>query len=72
MYNIFCQGKDKFDFCNYPENSKVFDDTNKMIISKTKDEARGFLFVDFVGLKSKLYLYTKEGDTGDKKKKEKL
>ena len=43
-----------------------------MIISKTKDEARGFLFVEFVGLKSKLYLYTKEGDTGDKKKKEQL
>ena len=44
-----------FDFSNYGKDSKFFDETNKKVIAKMKDEF-GRVFVDeFVGLKSKMY-----------------
>ena len=44
-----------FDFSNYPEDSKIFDPTNKKIIGKMKDEFEGKVISEFVGLKSKMY-----------------
>ena len=42
-----------FDFSNYLKDSKFFDETNKKVIGKMKDEFGGII-VD-VGLKSKMY-----------------
>ena len=43
------------DFSNYSKNSKFFDDANKKVIGRMKDEY-GIVFIDkFVGLKSKMY-----------------
>ena len=44
-----------FDFSNYPKGSNFFNETNKKVIGKIKDEFRGVLVNDFVGLKSKMY-----------------
>ena len=44
-----------FDFSNYPEDSKLFDPTNKNVISKMEDESEGKIIDEFVGLKSKMY-----------------
>ena len=44
-----------FDFSNYPENSKFYDDTNIKVIGKMKDEMCGKVVSEFVGLKSKMY-----------------
>ena len=44
-----------FDFSNYPKDSKFFDETNKKVIGKMKDEFGGVIVVEFVGLKSKMY-----------------
>ena len=44
-----------FDFSNYPRDSKYFDEANKSVIGKMKDESEGKIIDDFVGLKSKMY-----------------
>ena len=44
-----------FDFSNYPKDSKFFDETNKKVIGKMKDESQGKIVDEFVGLKSKMY-----------------
>ena len=44
-----------FDFCNYPKDSKFFDETNKNFIGTMKDEFGGVIVDEFVGLKVKMY-----------------
>ena len=39
----------------YSEDSKFFDETNKEVIGKMKDEFGGVIVSEFVGLKSKMY-----------------
>ena len=55
VYEEFYKGKDLFDFSNYSEDSKFFDDTNKKVIGKMKDEYGGVIIDQFIGLKSKMY-----------------
>ena len=47
--------KDLFDFSNYSKDVKFFDETNKNVIGKMKDEFGGVIVIQFVGLKSKTY-----------------
>ena len=51
----FFKQKDLFDFSNYSKDSKFFDETNKKVIGKMKDEFGGVIVIEFVGLKSKMY-----------------
>ena len=55
VYEEFFKHKHLFDFSNYPEDSKIFDPTNKKVIGKMKDESEGKVISEFVGLKSKMY-----------------
>ena len=55
IYEEFFKWKDLFDFSNYSKDSKFFDETNKKVIGKMKDEFGGVIVVEFVGLKSKMY-----------------
>ena len=54
MMNLF-KRKDLFDFSNYSKDSKFFDETNKKVIGKMKNEFGGVIVDEFVELKSKLY-----------------
>ena len=47
--------KDLFDFSNYSKDSKFFNETNKQVIGKMKNEFAGVIVNKFVGLKSKMY-----------------
>ena len=62
VYKDFYNDKSKFDFSEYDKSSKFFDDTNKKAIGKFKDEACGKPITEFVGLKSKMYSYTKDNN----------
>ena len=55
VYEDFYQDKNLFDFSDYPLNLKFFDTVNKKVIGKTKDDFKGKIISEFVGLKSKMY-----------------
>ena len=62
VYKDFWNDRSKFDTSDYPENSQYHDKTNKKIIGKFKDEAAGIPICEFVGLRSKMYSYSKDND----------
>lgn len=66
VYKDFWNGKEKFDNSEYPEDSKYFNNSNKKVIGKFKDEASGIPVVEFIGLRSKMYSYIKENNKGGK------
>ena len=53
IYEDFSSDKEMFDFSNYLTKSKYYDDPNKVVIGKMKDETGGIATEEFVGLKSK-------------------
>ena len=55
VYKEFFKLKDFFDFSNYSKDSTFYDDTNKKVIGKVKDEYGGAIIDQFIGLKSKMY-----------------
>ena len=55
FYGESFKWKDLFDFSNYSKDSKFFNETNKKVIGKMKDELGGVIITEFVGLKSKMY-----------------
>ena len=54
VYEEFFKWKDLFDFRNYSKDSKFFNETNKKVIGKMKDEFGGVIITEYVGLKSKM------------------
>ena len=42
-----------FDFSNYSAKSKCFDDSNKLLVGKLKNETVGIAIKEFLELKSK-------------------
>ena len=46
-----------FDFSKYATKSKYYDDSNKLVIAKMKDEASGVAIEEFVRLKPKMYSF---------------
>ena len=55
IYKEFYKWKDLSDFSNYSKDSTFYDDTNKKVIGKMKDEYGGAFIDQFIGLKSKMY-----------------
>ena len=55
VYEEFYKWRDLFDFSNYSKDSKFFNETNKKVIGKMKDEFCGVIMIEFIGLKSKMY-----------------
>ena len=63
MTSTFLLKKDyEFDFSNYSKDSRFFDETNKKVIGKMKDEFGRVIVVEFDGLKSKMYSMKKIDD----------
>ena len=61
FYEEFYKDKDLFDFSEYPQ------DSNFLVIGKIKDEFKGKIISEFVGLKSKMYLSTDVYNEEDKR-----
>ena len=55
IYEDFSNNKEMFDFSDYSTNSKYYDNSNKLVIGKIKDEAAGIAIEEFVRLKPKMY-----------------
>ena len=58
-----------FDFGNYSTKSKYFDNSNKLVVRKLKDETAGVAIKEFVGLKLKMYSYLTDNKSEHKKAK---
>ena len=54
VYEEFVKWKDLFDFSNYSKDPKIFNETNKKVIGKMKDEFGGVIVDEFLELKSKM------------------
>ena len=50
VHEDFSSNKEMFDFSNYSTKSKYYDNSNKLVIGKMKDETRGAVIEEFVGL----------------------
>ena len=58
-----------FDISNYSTNSKTYDDLNKLVVGKMKDETAGVAIKDFDEYKPKMYLYLVDDNSEHKKAK---
>ena len=69
VYNDFGNDKAMFDFTNYSTKSKYYDNSNKLVVSKMKDEIAGVAIEEFVRLKPKMYSYLVDDNIEHKKTK---
>ena len=51
VYQDFYKDKQIFDYRNYAKESKYYDNTNNLVVSKMKDEIRGVPIKVLIGLK---------------------
>ena len=56
-----------FDFGNYSPNSKFYDDSNKLVVVKMKDETAGATIKECFGLKPKMYSFLVDDNSEHKK-----
>ena len=66
---ILASSKEMFDFSNYSTKSKYYDNSNKWVIGKMKDETGGVANQEFVGLKPKMYSFLVDDNKEHKKQK---
>ena len=68
VYEDFSSDKEMLDFSNYSIKSKYFDNSNKLVIGKMKDETDGVAIKKIVGLKPKMYSFAAENSEHKKAK----
>ena len=68
VYEDFTIDKEMFDFSNYATKSKYYDNSNKLVIGKMKDETGGVAIEEFVALKSKMYSFLVDNNEHKKAK----
>ena len=55
VYEDFSNDKEMFDFSNYSTKSKYYDNLNKLVAGKMKDETASAAIEEIVGLKPNMY-----------------
>ena len=68
VYEDFSIDKEMFDCSNYLTKSKYYDDSNKLVIGKMKDETRGVVIEEFVRLKPKMLSFLVDNNEHRKQK----
>ena len=69
IYKDFSNDKEIFDFSNYLIKSKYYDNSNKLVAGKMKDETASVAIEEFVGLKPKMYSSLVDDNSKHKKAK---
>ncbi|XP_052806652.1 uncharacterized protein LOC128235904 [Mya arenaria] len=62
LYHDMKMSAEYFDTSDYPEEHFLHSDRNKKALGKMKDETNGKPIAEFVGLRSKMYSFTCDGD----------
>ena len=55
IYEDFSEDKEMFEFSNYSARSIYYDDSNKLVVGKMKDETSGIAIKEFVGLEPQIH-----------------
>ena len=69
VYEDFSNSKEMFDFSNYSTKAKYYNNSKKLVVGKMKDETVGIATEEFIGIKSKMYLYLVDDNSEHKKVK---
>ena len=69
VYEDFSHNKEIFDFGNYSNKSKYYDNSNKLVVGKMTDKTAGVAIEEFVGLKPKMYSYLVDDKSEHRKAK---
>ena len=69
VYEDFSNDKEMLDFSNYSTKSKCCDNSNVLVVLKTKDEKAGVAIKEFAGLKPKMLSYLVNDNSEHKKAK---
>ena len=69
VYEECFKHKELFDFSEYLVDLKFYDSTNKKILGKMKDEFKGQIITEFIGLNRKMYPLTSIDNKGTSKAK---
>ncbi len=70
LYKKFYEDRKKyFDFSEYPRTHMCFDESNKRVVGFFKDEAKGEIITEFVGLRPKMYSYLLLHENGNVEEK---
>ena len=68
VYEDFSNNKEMFGFNNYLAKSKYYDNSNKLVIGKMKQQTGGAAIEELVGLEPKMYSFLVDNN-GHKKAK---
>jgi len=69
IYTDMKEMKEHFDFSDYPKENILYDEINKKVIGKFKDELSGKIIEEGVFVKPKVYSYKVEGKENNKIKR---
>ena len=69
LYNYFGDMKEHMVFSGYDESHPCYNDTNKKVLGKFKDEHDGRIFTRHIGLKPKMYSNETDDNKAIKKDK---
>ena len=70
VYEDFSDNREMLSFSNYSTKSKYYDNTNKLLAGKMKNETVGVAIEEFVELKPKMYSYFVNDNSEHKKAKD--
>ena len=69
VYEGFSKDKEMFDFNNYATESKYYDNSNRVLVGKMKDEITGVAVKEMFRLKSEMYSFSVEDSIEHRKAK---
>ena len=69
VHEDFSKNREMFDSSNNSTKSRYYDNSNKSIVGKIKDETAGVAIREFVGLKPKMYSFLLNDSSQHKKAK---
>ena len=70
VYEDFSNNREMLSFSNYSTKSKYYDNSNKLLAGKMKNETVGVAIEEFVELKPKMYSYFVNDNSEHKKAKD--
>ena len=69
VFGDFSNDKKMLDFSNYSTKSNYYDNSNKLVVGKMKDQTAGVAIEEYAALKPKMYSYLVDDNSKHKKAK---